>query len=164
VSIRTETQVHEVEDQRRPSDRLEQLLVRRRALVEVLRQDGHAQQLRCGERSFPHENLLEAREVAAGIAVRSDALVDLCNEDIRPRQGERTELTEHEPRCLTAAHGQQGPAARGHGFPARGTDVVRCEPRSGGGVHGEFKSHAAPPSGRGAVHRPQVKPSIEAAG
>ena len=112
MSVRPEPQVDEVELLGKA------LCVLGRGGVEILGPDGK----RAYVRSTPgRQAALEQREVAVGVAVRRDALVDLEDRHLLPRHAP-VQALEHRPRRAAARHGDREPPTLGDGRRRRRRD------------------------------------------
>ena len=103
MAVRAESEVHEIE------------LIGKRICVqcgggvEILGPDGHRADVR---RTAGRQAALELHEVAIGIAIGRDALVDLEDRDLLPRHA-AVEAREHRPRRSTARDRKCESVARG---------------------------------------------------
>ena len=103
MAIRAEPEVHEIELIRK------RIRVQRGGGVEILGPDGHGADV---GRPAGRQAALELHEVAVGIAIRRDALVDLEDRDLLPRHAP-VEAREHLPRRSSAGDRKRESVAGG---------------------------------------------------
>ena len=85
--------------------------------------------------------LAQVSEVPIGVSRRRDALVDLDDVYIGPRQGLIGELTQHLPRGVTAADGHDEATARGDGRSRLAGGECGARPRDRIGIGQSVDPH-----------------------
>ena len=103
VSVGTEAQMGEVQNGWIAAPRSKRLCVVSRSLSGIQCVDRHGVDVFRQDRCMPKQALVQVREVAVGIPIGRDPLIDLKDVHVSPRHVLGAKECEHRPRSLAAA-------------------------------------------------------------